>query len=72
MEVLVERGAGIDVHKKSVTVCVMTSEGRKVVKTVDRFPTFHRGLKAMRDALAERGVTHVAMGSDWRILEAGL
>ena len=69
MEVLVDRGAGIDVHKKSVTVCVMTSEGRKVVKTLERFPTFHRGLVAMRDDLGQRGVTHVAMeatGEYWK------
>ena len=42
MEVFVERGAGIDVHKDSVTVCVMTSEGRKVVKTLARFTTLDR------------------------------
>ncbi len=69
MEVLVDRGAGIDVHKKSVTVCVMTSEGRQVVKTLDRFSTFHSGLVAMREQLARRGVTHVAMeatGEYWK------
>lgn len=69
MEVLVDRGAGIDVHQKSVTVCVMTSEGRKVVKTLQRFLTFHRGLMEMRDALLQAGVTHVAMeatGEYWK------
>jgi transposase len=63
MEVLVDRGAGLDVHKDSVTVCVMTTEGRKVVKTPNRFTTFHDDLVAMREWLLEMGVTHVAMES---------
>ncbi len=69
MEVLVERGAGLDVHKKSVTVCVMTTDGRSVVKTIKRFSTFHRDLVALRDWLLEQRVTHVAMeatGEDWK------
>lgn len=69
MEVLVDRGAGIDVHQKSVTVCVMTTEGRKVVKTLLRFSTFHSGLMEMREALTRMGVTHVAMeatGEYWK------
>ena len=69
MEVFVDRGAGIDVHKDSVTVCVMTSEGRKVVKTLARFTTFHDDLVAMREWLLEMGVTHAAMeatGEYWK------
>ncbi len=69
MEVLVERGAGLDVHKKSVTVCVMTTDGRSVVKTIKRFSTFHRDLVALRDWLLEQRVTHVAMeatGEYWK------
>ena len=69
MEVLVDRGAGIDVHKKSVTVCVMTSEGRKLVKTLRVFSTFHRDLVAMGEWLTELRVTHVAMeatGEYWK------
>lgn len=69
MEVLVDRGAGVDVHKASVTVCVMTTEGRKVVKTLQRFSTFHRDLMAMREWLLEMRVTHVAMeatGEYWK------
>lgn len=63
MEVLVDRCAGVDVHKKSVTVCVMTTEGRKIVKTLHTFSTFHRDLVAMREWLLTMGVTHVAMES---------
>src|SRR5690349_3694137 len=69
MEVLVDRGAGIDVHKNSVTVCVMTTEGRKVVKTLRTFTTFHDDLEAMRDWLLDMGVTHAAMeatGEYWK------
>ena len=69
MEVLVDQGAGIDVHKESATVCVMATEGRKVVKTLERYSTFHRGLVLLRDELTQRGVTHVAMeatGEYWK------
>lgn len=69
MEVYVDRGAGIDVHKDSVTVCVMTTEGREVVKTRERFTTFHDDLVAMREWLLEMGVTHAAMeatGEYWK------
>jgi transposase len=69
MEVLVDQGAGLDVHKESVTVCVMATEGRKVAKTLERYSTFHRGLVLMRDELTQRGVTHVAMeatGEYWK------
>ena len=69
MEVLVDRGTGIDVHKDSVTVCVMTTEGREVVKTLARFTTFHDDLETMRDWLLEMGVTHAAMeatGEYWK------
>ena len=69
MEVFVDRGAGIDVHKNSVTVCVMTTEGREVVKTLQTFTTFHDDLEAMRDWLLEMKVTHVGMeatGEYWK------
>lgn len=69
MEVLVDRGAGIDVHKKSVTVCVMTSEGRKVVRSLQKFSTFHADLVAMREWLLEMRISHVAMeatGEYWK------
>jgi transposase len=79
MEILVDRGAGIDVHQKSVTVCVMTSEGRKAVKTLRQYSTFHCGLVLMRDDFTQMGVTHVAMeatGEYWKpvyeVLEGSL
>lgn len=63
MEVLVDRGAAIDVHKDSLTVCAMTTEGREGVKTLMTFSTFHDDLEAMRKWLLEMRVTHVAMES---------
>jgi len=69
MEVLVDRGAGIDVHKKSVTVCVMTTEGRKVVRKLERFSTFHGDLVRMREWLQRLRVSHAAMeatGEYWK------
>ena len=69
MEVLVDRAAGLDVHKKSVTVCVVTTEGRSVGKRLNRFSTFHRGLLDMREWLASLQITHVAMeatGEYWK------
>lgn len=69
MEVLVDRCAGVDVHKKSVTLCVMTTEGRKIVKTLHQFSTFHRDLVLMREWLLGQRLTHVAMeatGEYWK------
>lgn len=69
MEVLVDRGAGLDVHKESVTVCVMTTEERTAAKTLRRFSTFHRDLLVMREWLVQMGVTHAAMeatGEYWK------
>jgi transposase len=63
MEVLVDRVAGLDVHQKTVVACVRTpGEGRtKRRSEVRTFATFEGQLRALRDWLKERGVTHVAM-----------
>ena len=69
MEVLVDRGAGLDVHKGSVTVCVMTTEERTVSKTLRRYTTFHQDLLQLREWLLAMGVTHAAMeatGEYWK------
>ena len=59
MEVVCERCCGLDVHKKTVVACVMTPE-RKETRT---FSTMTGDLLKLREWLAERGVTHVAMES---------
>jgi len=73
VEVLHQRCAGIDVHKKTVVVCVNIG-GRSEVRT---FGTTTKQLLAMLDWLLEQKVTTVAMESTgvywkpvWNILEA--
>src|SRR5438132_4606743 len=64
MERLIERGAGLDVHKKSVTACVRVpgpEGGRR--QEVQTFGTTAAALLALRDWLSAHGVTHVAMES---------
>ncbi|MFL5659164.1 MAG: IS110 family transposase [Ktedonobacteraceae bacterium] len=70
MQVLFARCAGLDVHKKTVVVCVMltllTGEVRKQVRT---FATTTQGLLALADWLTNQQITHVAMESTgiyWR------
>ena len=64
MERMIERGAGLDIHKASVTACVrvpgLTGERRQEVQT---FGTTAAALLALRDWLNAHGVTHVAMES---------
>ena len=64
MERVIERGAGLDVHKKSVTACVRVpgpTGGRR--QEVQTFSTTAAGLLALRDWLSAHEVTHVAMES---------
>lgn len=64
MEVLHEHVAGIDVHRKSLCVCVRHIEaGRRVRQQVRTFGTMTRDLLSLRDWLEAEGVTHVAMES---------
>jgi len=64
MERVIERGAGLDVHKKSVTACVrvpgLAGSRRQEVQT---FGTTAAALLTLRDWLSAQGVTHVAMES---------
>lgn len=59
MRVLHERCAGLDVHKKSVTACVFTPEGREV----RQFGSTTAELLRLAEWLLEKRVTHVAMES---------
>jgi transposase len=66
------RCCGIDVHKKSVTVCVLAPAGQPQLGIKKRkFRTFTRDLKQMRAWLKNCGVTEIAMestGQYWRPL----
>lgn len=71
MDVMIERCAGLDVHKKTVVACVRTPGGRatKRQKAVRTFGTMLAELEALREWLRENRVTHVAMESTgvyWR------
>ena len=79
MEQLIERCAGLDVHKDTVAVCVhLSGAGGKTVQEIQTFGTMTPDLLALRDWLESLGVTHVAMESTgvyWKpvyyILEEG-
>ena len=62
MEVLHSHVAGIDVHRKSLSVCVRhVGTDRRVRQEVRTFGTMTRDLLELRDWLETEGVTHVAM-----------
>ncbi|HTX77701.1 MAG TPA: IS110 family transposase [Terracidiphilus sp.] len=70
MQVLYTRCAGLDVHKKTVSACILLADGagprRSQVRT---FGTFTRDLLALADWLHQHAVTHLAMeatGIYWR------
>lgn len=62
MQVICERCAGLDVHKKTVTACVWISTGKASHQT-RTFSTMTADLLALSDWLQSQGVTHVAMES---------
>jgi transposase len=77
METLIERGCGLDVHKRTVAACVRVpgSKGTRE-QHVRTFGTMAAELVALREWLKTHGVTHVAMESTgvywkpvWYVLE---
>jgi transposase len=77
MDVLYRRCAGLDVHKKTVQVCVRCMDDRGQVQTETRqFGTMTRDILALGDWLGQWQVTDVAMESTgvfwkpvWNLLE---
>ena len=76
MEVVVERVAGLDVHKETVMAAVRVPGGRGRTQVVKEFRTFNADLVALRHWLVEQGVTLVVMEATgvywrapWRVLE---
>ena len=70
MNLLYERCAGVDVHKKNVVVCVITpdKQGQRQ-KELRTFTTMMPDLLRMRQWFQSLGITHVAMestGSFWK------
>jgi transposase len=69
MDVLYQRCAGLDVHKKTVVAAVRLAAENKLVTEVRTFATTTAGLLALSDWLSENGCTHAAMeatGVYWR------
>ena len=72
MDLVNERCAGLDVHKKTVVACVRVpglDSGRRREKVTRTFHTTMAGLEALRHWLGGYGVTRVAMESTgvyWR------
>jgi transposase len=64
MEVIYPCCCGLDVHKKSITACVLWAEAKgKSRKQKKRSGTFTHDLLQLADWLGQCGVTHVAMES---------
>ena len=70
MQIVHERCAGLDVHKKSVYACaIWPGEKGEKKQEVRSFGSFTGDLLKLADWLRQRGVTHVAMeatGVFWR------
>jgi len=76
MEVLYERCCGIDVHKSSVTACILLERGHKPQKHLRRFGCTTRDLRQLAEWLRNFDVRHVVMESTgvywkpvWNVLE---
>jgi transposase len=77
MEVIVDRVAGLDVHKETVMVAVRSPTGRgRRVQEVKEFGTFHGDLLRLRDWLVAERVTLAVMEATgvywkppWHVLE---
>ena len=64
MEVLFERCAGIDVHKRTAVVCLVTpGERGRPLRQTRTFGTTTAELLALSDWLGAHGCTHVALES---------
>jgi transposase len=63
MQVLYPCCCGLDIHKASITACVLIAEEKTKKRHQLRCGTMTRDLLALADWLAELGVTHVAMES---------
>jgi transposase len=62
MEIVVERVAGLDVHKASVTACVrVPADTGERAEDVQTFRTTVASLLALADWLEAHGVSQVAM-----------
>jgi len=60
MEIIIERGAGLDVHKETVVACIMGTGIKKEIRT---FSTVTNDLVRLKKWLKDNKLTHVTMES---------
>ena len=74
MNIVYERCAGLDVHKRSVTACASTPDAKgQRHKERESFSTMTPDVLRLRQWLTDHGVTHVALestGVDWQPIYA--
>lgn len=78
MRIIHRRCAGLDIHQKTISVCIrMRVHGHKIETKEAVFRTFRQDLERLRDWLREHKVKQVAMESTgvywipvWNVLEA--
>ena len=63
MDVLYERCCGVDIHKKTISACVIVSGPGKPQKATRTFGTMTADLEELAEWLTSQGVTNVAMES---------
>ena len=60
MEIIVDKGCGLDVHKGTVVACIMGTGIKKEIRT---YTTMTNDLLRLKQWLQNSGITHVAMES---------
>src|SRR5262249_4936448 len=64
MQVIVERGCGLDVGEEIVVACLLVGEaGHRPRRVIRTFRTYTQELQQLRDWLVSEGCTHVGMES---------
>ena len=63
MEVLHPRCCGLDVHKSTISACILPREAGRVQKQQRRFGAMTQDLRELAEWLRQFGVTQVAMNS---------
>jgi transposase len=60
MDIIVDKGCGLDVHKETVVACIMGSGIKKEIRT---YSTMTNDLLRLKGWLSDQEITHVAMES---------
>src|SRR6516165_11265681 len=63
MEEILERCCGLDVHRDSITACVMIGSGSSKRKEIRTFRTFTSNIRELADWLKSLDIRHVAIES---------